>query len=203
MTSNTPSTTQQTRCPWCLAHPLYIHYHDTEWGVPQHDDRHLFEMLILEGAQAGLSWLTILKRRAGYEDAYCHWDIERIARFDDTDRQRLLQDSGIIRNRAKIEASICNAQRFLAVAEEFGSFDRYLWRFTEGRVLCASPRFQSVQEIPCSSLESHRLSKDLQQRGFRFVGPTILYSYMQACGLVDDHLSDCFKSQTVATGTAL
>ncbi len=194
MPSDNPSTIAQTRCPWCLAHPLYIQYHDTEWGVPQHDDRHLFEMLILEGAQAGLSWLTILKRREGYEKAYFHWDIERIARFDSEDRERLLQDSGIIRNRNKIEASIGNAQRFLAVCEEFGSFDNYLWRFTEGRVLCATPRFQRVQDVPCASAESNRLSKDLLQRGFRFVGPTILYSYMQACGLVDDHLQDCFKS---------
>jgi DNA-3-methyladenine glycosylase I len=194
MTPETPATTAQTRCPWCLSHPLYIHYHDTEWGVPQHDDRHLFEMLILEGAQAGLSWLTILKRREEYGKAYFHWDIERIARFGDTDRKRLLQDSGIIRNRNKVEASIRNAQCFLDVCEEFGSFDTYLWRFTEGRVLCASPRFQRVQDLPCTSAESQRLSKDLQQRGFRFVGPTILYSYMQACGLVDDHLQDCFKS---------
>nr|HPS00282.1 DNA-3-methyladenine glycosylase I [Candidatus Sumerlaeota bacterium] len=194
MIPETPVPTAQTRCPWCLSHPLYIRYHDTEWGVPQHDDRRLFEMLILEGAQAGLSWLTILKRREEYEKAYFHWDIERIARFDDTDRKRLLLDSGIIRNRSKVEASIRNAQCFLNVCEEFGSFDTYLWRFTENRVLCASPRFQRVQDLPCVSAESQRLSKDLQQRGFRFVGPTILYSYLQACGLVDDHLQDCFKS---------
>jgi DNA-3-methyladenine glycosylase I len=194
MSSDTSSATAQTRCPWCLSHPLYIHYHDTEWGVPQHDDRHLFEMLILEGAQAGLSWITLLKRRERYQKAYFNWDIERIARFGSDDRERLVQDIGIIRNRSKIDASILNAQHFLDVCEEFGSFDHYLWRFTDGRVLCATPRYQCMQDVPCTSDESHRLSKDLLKRGFRFVGPTIIYSYMQACGLVDDHLQDCFKS---------
>ena len=183
----------KARCSWCLADPLYVAYHDEEWGVPEHRDRELFEMLILEGAQAGLSWLTVLKRRASYATAYEGWNVEKIARYKRRDVQRLLGDAGVIRHRGKIEASIQNARSFIAVREEFGSFDRYLWRFTDGQTLRAAAPPARLEEIPATSRESHALSKDLKARGFRFVGPTICYAYMQACGLVDDHMLGCFK----------
>jgi DNA-3-methyladenine glycosylase I len=181
------------RCPWCLSHPLYVAYHDDEWGVPRHDDAHLFEMLVLEGAQAGLSWLTILKRRETYRAAFEHWDAQRVARYGAEDRARLLADTGIIRNRLKVDSAITNAGRVLDVAAEFGSFDAYVWRFTEGRTLRPSRPWRSMSELPSESAESRAMSKDMARRGFRFVGPTICYSFMQACGLVDDHLADCFK----------
>ena len=192
----TPSITlpdDRPRCPWCLSHPLYVAYHDEEWGVPQHDDTHLFEMLVLEGAQAGLSWLTILKRRESYRSAFENWNAERVARYGEADRARLLADAGIVRNRLKVAAAIANAARFLHVAAEFGSFDAYLWRFTDGRTLRPAEPWRNMSDLPCDSAESRALSKDLAWRGFRFVGPTICYSFMQACGLVDDHLADCFK----------
>jgi DNA-3-methyladenine glycosylase I len=181
------------RCAWCLSHPLYVAYHDDEWGVPEHDDRKLFEMLILEGAQAGLSWLTVLKKREGYARAFAEWDVKRVARFNDTDRARLLADASIIRNRLKIDSAITNAKHFIEVAEEFGSFDRYVWRFTEGKTLRAPHPPERLEDIPAVSPESHAMSKDLKRRGFRFVGPTICYAHMQACGMVDDHLLGCFK----------
>jgi DNA-3-methyladenine glycosylase I len=182
------------RCPWCLGDPLYIRYHDEEWGVPLHDDRRLFEMLILEGAQAGLSWFTILKRRENYRQAYEGFDPERIAQYGEADRTRLLADAGIIRNRLKIDASIKNARAFLKVREEKGSFNDYIWGFTGGKTLRMKPRARKMGELPCRSPESEAMSKDLIKRGFRFVGPLICYAHMQATGMVDDHLEVCWKA---------
>lgn len=193
---------ERRRCSWCLVHPLYVAYHDEEWGVPAHDERRLFEMLILEGAQAGLSWLTILKRREGYARAYDQWDVERVARYGRSDVARLLSDPGIIRNRAKIEASIANAGCFLETREEFGSFDRYIWRFTNYATLRPARPPTTLEEIPATSPESHTMSRDLRRRGFRFVGPTICYAYMQACGLVDDHMEGCFRCRELSRGAS-
>lgn len=184
------------RCGWCEAgkcgpDPLYVAYHDHEWGVPQHDDRALFEFLILEGAQAGLSWLTILRKRENYRAAFAHFDPQKVARFGEHDKARLLQDAGIVRNRLKIDAAIGNAGRFLAVQEEFGSFDRYLWNFVDGRPI--QNRWRTLAELPAQTPLAERLSKDLTRRGFRFVGPTICYSLMQAVGVVNDHLVECFR----------
>lgn len=182
------------RCSWCLSHPLYIAYHDEEWGVESHDENRLFEMLILEGAQAGLSWLTILKRREAYRIAYRGWDIQKIAHYGNTDIKRLMNDKSIIRNRSKINASIKNAKCFIDIQKEFKAFDFYLWRFTNGKTLRPKKRPRTMAEIPSESTESRALSKDLYARGFRFVGPVICYSFMQACGMVDDHMEGCFKS---------
>ncbi len=184
------------RCPWCGSDPLYVAYHDEEWGVPSHDDRHLFEMLILEGAQAGLSWSTILNKRRRYRELYLGFDAARIAGFGEEDKARLLADPGIVRNRLKVESSVANARAFLEVAAEFGSFDAYLWRFVEGRPL--QHRFSTLREVPAQTEESRALSKDLLARGFRFVGPTICYAYMQAVGLVNDHLLSCFRHPDLA-----
>jgi DNA-3-methyladenine glycosylase I len=183
----------KTRCGWCSDHPLYIRYHDEEWGRPVHDDRHLFEMLILEGAQAGLSWLTILKRRESYRAAFDHFDAKKIARYDARKVAALLKDEGIIRNRLKVAATIANAQAFLAVQKEQGSFDRYIWSFVGGKPKKNHRR--SLGEIPAETPESRAMSKDLLKRGFRFVGPTICYAFMQAVGMVDDHTVDCFRSK--------
>jgi DNA-3-methyladenine glycosylase I len=182
---------RRRRCPWGDADPLYIVYHDREWGVPLHDDRQLFEFLVLEGAQAGLSWLTILRKRRHYRRAFAGFDPVRVARFGARDLRRLLADPGIVRNRMKIEATVANARAFLAVQDEFGSFDAYVWRFVDGR-----PRqnaWQRLKQIPVETRESRQLSADLRQRGFRFVGPTIVYAHMQATGMVNDHLVDCFR----------
>jgi DNA-3-methyladenine glycosylase I len=181
-----PSSAQ--RCPWAEAE-LQHEYHDSEWGVPSHDDRHLFEMLILEGAQAGLSWATILARRETYREAYGNFDAAAIARYDERKQARLLQNPGIIRNRLKVQASVLNARAFLAVQAEFGSFDRYLWRFVGGRPL--QHNLRTSDQIPVSTRESDALSADLKQRGFKFVGTTICYAYMQATGMVNDHLVSC------------
>ncbi|MBL8064843.1 MAG: DNA-3-methyladenine glycosylase I [Chthonomonadaceae bacterium] len=178
-----------SKCTWCLGTPEYEKYHDEEWGVPSFDDRHLFEMLILEGAQAGLSWSTILHRRHGYRAAYRDFDPEVVAAFSDSDVERLLQDPGIIRNRAKVRASVSNAQAFLEVAEEFGSFSSYQWRFVEGKPL--QNEFKCLQDVPAETPESVAMSKDLRQRGFKFVGPTIVYAHMQSVGMVNDHVTDC------------
>jgi len=185
----------KNRCPWAEAE-LQHHYHDTEWGVPSHDDRHLFEMILLEGAQAGLSWATILHRREGYREAYAGFDPAVVARFDDRKKARLLANPGIIRNRLKVEASVLNARAFLAVQAEFGSFDRYLWPFVGGR-----PRQHNLtarSEIPASTPESDALSRDLKQRGFKFVGTTICYAFMQATGMVNDHLVTCPRHKACA-----
>jgi DNA-3-methyladenine glycosylase I len=180
------------RCGWCLSDPLYICYHDLEWGVPVHEDNKLFEFLILEGAQAGLSWLTILKRREGYRKAFADFIPDRVARFDEQDVQRLINDEGIIRNKAKISAAISNAQQFLKIQEQCASFANYSWQFVEGKPIVN--RWSELAEIPASSRESDAFSKDLRQRGFKFVGSTIMYAHMQAVGMVNDHLAGCFRS---------
>jgi DNA-3-methyladenine glycosylase I len=180
------------RCGWCLSDPLYIRYHDIEWGVPVYDDNKLFEFLILEGAQAGLSWLTILKRREGYRKAFAGFIPDRVARFDERDVQRLTNDQGIIRNKAKISAAISNAQQFLKIREQYGSFANYSWQFVGGNPIVN--RRSELAEIPATSRESDAFSKDLRQRGFKFVGSTIVYAHMQAVGMVDDHLASCFRS---------
>lgn len=180
-----------TRCAWVGDNPLYVAYHDLEWGVPVHDDRLLFEFLVLEGAQAGLSWLTILRKREGYRKAFVGFDPERVAAFDARDVARLLADPGIVRNRLKIESAIANAKAFLAVRAEFGSFDSYVWRFVDGRPV--QNRRQTLDEIPAKTPQAELLSKDLKRRGFRFVGPTICYAHMQATGMVNDHTADCFR----------
>ena len=179
------------RCGWATSDPLYIAYHDEEWGVPVHDDRRLFEMLILEGAQAGLSWLTILKRREGYRRAFHEFDPEKIARFGEKDVARLLTDPGIIRNRAKVEATIKNAQAYLNLVEETGTLDAFLWGLVGEK-----PRinhWKVLKEIPPETPESKAMSKELKRRGFGFVGSTICYAFMQAVGMVDDHVATCFK----------
>jgi len=183
----------KSRCPWPGDDPLYIAYHDDEWGVPSHDNRHLFEMLNLEGAQAGLSWITILRKRENYRRAFANWDATKIARFGEKDFARLMADAGIVRNRLKIRATIANAQAYLAVRKEFGSFDRYLWQFVGGKPL--KNRRRGLGEIPARTAEADAMSRDLKKRGFRFVGPTICYAFMQATGMVDDHLATCFRSR--------
>ena len=183
------------RCDWVGSEPIYHEYHDTEWGVPLHDDRRLFEFLVLEGAQAGLSWLTILRKRENYRAAFADFDPERVARFNRRSIERLLGDPGIVRNRQKVEAAVGNARAFLAVQEEFGSFDRYVWRFVDGAPL--QGRWKTTRDVPAKTPESERMSKDLIQRGFRFVGPTICYAHMQATGMVNDHQLDCFRCAPV------
>jgi DNA-3-methyladenine glycosylase I len=183
------------RCAWCGTDPLYVAYHDEEWGVPSHDERHLFEMLILEGAQAGLSWSTILRKRAGYRAAFAGFDPERVARFGARDVQRLLRDEGIVRNRLKIEAAARNARAYLEVQDEFGSFDACIWRFVNGKPI--QNRRRTLGEIPARTEESDAMSKDLKRRGFTFVGSTICYAFMQAVGMVNDHVVDCFRYRPV------
>lgn len=170
---------------------MYRNYHDQEWGVPARDDRLLFEFLILEGAQAGLSWLTILQRRESYRAAFDNFDAVKIARYDSRQKKRLLADPGIIRNRLKVEATVANASAFLAVQREFGSFSVYLWRFVNSQPLVN--HWKTLKEVPAETAESNAMSRDLKKRGFRFVGPTICYAFMQAVGMVNDHLVDCFR----------
>jgi len=184
------SQRMQRRCTWAGTE-LSIAYHDTEWGVPLHDDRGLFEFLILEGAQAGLSWETILKKRDGYREAFDHFDIRAVAGYDGRRVQRLLRNPGIIRNRLKIQAAIANARAALAVQKEFGSLDAYLWQFVGGRPRVN--RRRSLRAVPARTAESEAMSQDLLRRGFRFVGPTICYAFMQAVGMVNDHSVDCFR----------
>jgi len=187
----------RTRCRWAGASdPLYLAYHDEEWGVPAHDDRHLFEMLILEGAQAGLSWSTILKKRANYRRAYHRFDPRRVARYGAADRRRLLADAGIVRNRAKVDASIGNARAFLEVQREFGSFAAFAWGFVGGAPLVN--RRRSLKDIPARTPESDAFSKALRARGFKFVGSTIVYAFMQAVGMVNDHEVRCFRYAPLA-----
>jgi DNA-3-methyladenine glycosylase I len=178
-----------TRCPWCGDDPLYVKYHDEEWGVPCHDDRKLFEFLTLEGAQAGLSWITILRKRENYRRAFADFDVEAVARFGEAEVVRLLADPGIVRNRLKITSTIDNARAFLKVQAEFGSFDAYSWAFVGGSPIVG--KWKSMSEIPVETDISRAMSKDLRKRGFRFVGPTICYSHMQAVGMVNDHLMSC------------
>jgi len=173
--------------------PLYVAYHDKEWGVPSHDRRHLFEMLVLEGAQAGLSWSTILRKREGYRQAFADWDVAKIAAFGPKDVERLMGDAGIVRNRLKIESAIANAQAVLALEE---TLDDLLWRFAGGEP--KQNRFRKLADVPAETPESKAMSKELKRRGFRFVGPTVCYAFMQACGLVNDHTTDCFRYTEVA-----
>jgi DNA-3-methyladenine glycosylase I len=184
------------RCSWAGDDPLLLAYHDEEWGVPSHDDRHLFELLVLEGAQAGLSWATILRKREGYGRAFAGFDPERVAQFGPSDVERLLGDASIVRNRAKIEAAIANAGATLAVQDEVGSLDAYVWRFVGGEPI--QNRWRSLAELPAATPESQAMSKDLKRRGFRFVGPTICYAFMQATGMVNDHVVDCFRWRELA-----
>jgi DNA-3-methyladenine glycosylase I len=178
-----------TRCPWAGRDSLYVKYHDTEWGVPVHDDRRLFEMLILEGAQAGLSWITILRKRAAYRRAFDRFDARKVARYDGRKIRALLADAGIVRNRLKIEGAVRNARAFLAVKKEFGTFDAYVWQFVGGRPRVNRPK--TLADVPPRSPESDSMSRDLKRRGFTFVGSTICYAFMQAVGMVDDHLVGC------------
>jgi DNA-3-methyladenine glycosylase I len=186
------------RCPWAGNDPDYIRYHDEEWGVPSHDDRHLFEMLLLEGAQAGLSWITILRKRTNYRRLFCEFDPARIARFSPEDVARLMADPGIVRNRLKVESTILNARGALAVAEEFGSLDAYLWQFVNGAPIRNERR--ALGEVPACTPESDAMSKDLKRRGFKFVGSTICYAFMQAVGMVNDHLVTCPRWKAVQGG---
>jgi DNA-3-methyladenine glycosylase I len=185
----------QNRCMWCGNDALYVRYHDQEWGVPVHDDRHLFEMLILEGAQAGLSWMTILRKRENYRKAFADFDVGRIAEFSSTDMRRLLDDAGIVRNRLKIEATVANARMTLDIRREFGSLDEFLWRFVDYK-----PRqnaWPTLNEVPSHTEQSDLMSKELKKRGFKFVGSTICYAFMQAVGMVNDHTLECFRHAEV------
>ncbi|MDR9418633.1 DNA-3-methyladenine glycosylase I [Gracilimonas sp.] len=186
------------RCSWVEnTFPEYIKYHDEEWGVPVHDDRTHFEFLILEGAQAGLSWSTILKRREGYRNAFANFDPEKVARFDEAKIQELLQDEGIIRNKLKVRSAVTNAQLFLDIQEEFESFDTYIWQFVGGEPIIN--HWESMKKVPATTKESDTLAKDLKKRGFKFTGSTIMYAHMQACGLVMDHTTDCFRHEELSS----
>jgi DNA-3-methyladenine glycosylase I len=193
--SPTHTSTSTQRCPWATT-PLMIQYHDREWGVPQHDDRILFEFLVLEGAQAGLSWSTILQKRDNYRRAFDNFDVGKVARYDDRKVTKLLADPGIVRNRLKIAAAIQNAKAFLAVQKEFGSFDAYSWRFVGGHPVRNA--WKTLKQIPARTPVSDAMSQDLLARGFKFVGPTICYAHMQAVGMVNDHLIDCFRYREIA-----
>ena len=184
-----------SRCPWAKTE-LYVEYHDHEWGVPVHDDRLLFEFLILEGAQAGLSWETILKKRESYREAFDLFDPEKIVKYGERKRKSLLTNAGIIRNRLKIEAAIQNAKAFLAAQREFGTFDKFIWQFVGGEPI--QNAWQSIKEVPAKTAESDAMSKELKRRGFKFVGSTICYAYMQAVGMVNDHLVGCFRHGELA-----
>jgi DNA-3-methyladenine glycosylase I len=184
------------RCTWAGSEPGYVRYHDEEWGVPVHDDVRLFEMLTLEGAQAGLSWSTILKKRAGYRKAFRGFDPRKVARMTKADEARLMKDEGIVRNRAKIASTVENARAFLEVQREHGSFDAYLWAYVDGRPVQGKRR--TLADVPAKTDLAVRISKDLRKRGFRFVGPTIVYAYLQAVGVVNDHLAGCFRRTAVA-----
>jgi DNA-3-methyladenine glycosylase I len=189
VTMLSPKTIQ--RCEWSGTDPLYVQYHDEEWGVPLHDEQKLFEFLVLEGMQAGLSWITILRKRENFRKAFDNFDAKKIARYQERKIVSLLQDAGIIRNRQKILATIANARAFLKVQDEFGTFDEYIWRFVDGKPVVN--RWKTLKEIPAKTTLSETISKDLIQRGFRFVGPTIVYAHLQATGVVQDHLVSCFR----------
>lgn len=183
------------RCAWCLGDPLYRAYHDREWGVPLHDDRGLFEFLVLETFQAGLSWLTILKKRDNFRRAFAGFDPKRVARFDERDRRRLLADAGIVRNRLKVDAAIINARVFLEVRAAHGSFDRWIWSFTDGRPIVN--RWRELREIPDQTPLAATISREMRRLGFRFAGPVVIYSHMQATGMVNDHLVSCYRHREV------
>lgn len=186
---------EKVRCNWCLKTENYIEYHDKEWGLPVHDDRKHFEFLILEGAQAGLSWLTILNKREGYRKAFADFDPVKVARFTEAKCEKILLDPGIVRNRLKVYGAVNNAKRFLEVQNEFGSFDKYIWSFVGGKPIIN--KWKTLGQIAPTTKESDALSKDLIKRGFKFVGSTVMYSHMQACGLVNDHIADCFRYKEV------
>jgi len=186
---------EKIRCGWCLKFDQYIQYHDEEWGVPVHDDKKHFEFLILEGAQAGLSWSTVLKKRDGYRKNFADFDPVKVARFTDSKIEKILQDPGIIRNKLKVFAAVNNAKRFLEIQKEFGTFDAYIWSFVGGKPIIN--KWKALKEVPPTSKESDALSKDLISRGFKFVGSTVIYAHMQACGLINDHLIDCWRYKTV------
>ncbi len=181
----------KTRCDWCLGSDDYIRYHDEEWGVPVYDDQKLFEFLTLESAQAGLSWITVLRKREGYRQAFAGFDVEKVAKFTDRKIQSLLENPGIIRNKLKVKAAVTNARCFIEVQKEFGSFSNYQWSFVGGKPIVN--RWKTMDEVPATSAESDALSKDLKKRGFKFVGSTIVYAHMQAVGMVNDHLVSCFR----------
>ena len=185
----------KNRCPWTGSDPIYIKYHDNEWGVPLHDDRKLFEFLILDGFQAGLSWITILKKRTNFSQAFDHFDARKIAVYDNRKLRQLTANKGIVRNRLKIEAAVENARSYLGIFDEFGSFDDYIWQFTGGKTIRNA--WQTIDQVPAWTSESTAMSKDLMQRGFKFVGPTICYAFMQAAGIVNDHLVSCFRYHQV------
>jgi len=180
-----------TRCTWCGTDEIYVNYHDNEWGNPQHDDQKLFEAIILDGFQAGLSWITILKRRENFRVAFDNFDATKIANYGTKDIERLLNDSGIIRNKQKINAAVTNARAFLTVQQEFGTFDNYIWQFTNHTTITNS--WSKNEDIPAESAESIAMSKDMKKRGFKFCGPVICYAFMQATGMINDHLTSCFK----------
>ncbi len=182
---------EPARCPWCATDPLYIDYHDREWGVPVHDDKKMFEFLTLEAAQAGLSWLTVLKKREGYRKAFADFDAEKVARFSEAKKAKLLENPGIVRNRLKVNAAVNNAKHFLDVAEKHGSFCAFLWSFVDGRPI--DNKLRKVEDYVATSKESDAISKELKRLGFKFVGSTIIYAHMQAAGLVNDHLVSCFR----------
>jgi DNA-3-methyladenine glycosylase I len=184
------------RCAWPANDPQMIEYHDTEWGTPVHDDRKWFEFITLDAFQAGLSWQIILRKREGFRKAFHNFNVKRIAKYTDEDVKRLLADAGIVRNRLKIAATITNAQHFIEIQKEFGSFDKYIWQFVGGKTI--KNKWKSIKKIPATSPESDAISKDLKKRGFRFVGSTIVYAFMQSGGLVNDHTTDCFRSRQVA-----
>lgn len=186
---------EKTRCPWCGSDPLYVAYHDTEWGVPVKDDKTLFEFLILESFQAGLSWITILRKRENFRKAFDDFDYKKIATYQEDKIQELLQDAGIIRNKLKVRAAVSNAQAFLKIQEEFGSFSNYIWSFVNGKPI--KNKLQSLSEAPATTALSDKISKDLKKRGFKFMGSTVVYAHMQATGMVNDHLVDCFRYNEV------
>jgi DNA-3-methyladenine glycosylase I len=185
---------EKVRCPWCLKFDEYIEYHDKEWGVPVHVDNKHFEFLLLEGAQAGLSWSTILKKREGYRQAFSDFDPKKVSRFTEAKIEKILLNPGIVRNRLKVYSAVNNAKRFLEVQKEFGSFDNYIWQFVGGKPIVN--KWKTVSEVPATTKESDAISKDLIKRGFKFVGSTVIYAHMQACGLVNDHLIDCWRHKS-------
>ncbi|MCX6125047.1 MAG: DNA-3-methyladenine glycosylase I [Proteobacteria bacterium] len=195
MTTKLPKKIEKNRCPWCLKHPIYISYHDEEWGVPVFDDRIIFEFLLLESAQAGLSWLTVLKKRQGYREAFADFNPIKVAKFNSAKMAALLSNPEIIRNRLKIEAAVNNAKRFLEVQKEFGSFANYMWGFVDGKTKLN--RRSDISDLPATSSESDAFAKDLKKRGFKFLGSTTIYAHMQAVGMVNDHLISCHRYKEV------
>jgi len=183
------------RCPWCGDDPLYVKYHDEVWGVPEHNDRKLFAKLCLDGAQAGLSWITILRKEKNYYKAFDNFDAKKIAKYDSKKIDGLLNNPGIVRNKLKVNAFITNAQAYLEIKKEFGSFDKYLWQFSDFKTI--NNKFKTLKEVPAKTPLAEEISKDLKKRGFKFVGPTIVYAFMQAIGMVNDHLTDCFRYNEV------